>query len=50
VMGPETSAKGEIKTQSLFFQKQFAQAIASLLGLKFSAEHPVAEEIPGIKK
>jgi len=50
VMGPDTAAKGEVKTQSQFYQKQFAQSIASLLGLKFSAEHPVAEEIPGIKK
>jgi len=31
------------------YQKQFAQTIASLLGLKFTSEHPVADGIPGIK-
>jgi len=49
VMGPDTPAKGEIKTEMQIYQKQFAQTIASLLGLKFTSEHPVADGIPGIK-
>lgn len=49
VMGPDSPAKGEIKTETQIYQKQFAQTIASLLGLKFTAEHPVADAIPGVK-
>lgn len=45
VMGPDISAKGEIKSQMQIYQKQFAQTIASLLGLKFTAAHPVAEKV-----
>ena len=50
VMGPDTPAKGEIKTEMQIYQKQFAQTIASLLGLKFTAEHPVAAAIEEVKK
>ncbi len=50
VMGPDTPAKGEVKTPTQIFQKQFAQTIASLLGLQFTAEHPVANAISAIKK
>ena len=45
VMGPDISAKGEIKSEMQIYQKQFAQTIASLLGLKFTAAHPVAEKV-----
>lgn len=50
VMGPDTPASGEIKTKMQIYQKQFAQTIASLLGLNFIAEHGVAKGISFIKK
>lgn len=50
VMGPGTPAKGEAKDEMQIYQRQFAQTIASLLGLKFTAEHPVADEVSEIKK
>lgn len=45
VMGPDTPAKGEVKTDMQLYQKQFAQTIASLLGLQFNTKHPVANAI-----
>lgn len=45
VMGPDIKSKGEIKTNEQFYQKQFAQTIASILGVKFTANHPIAEKI-----
>ena len=45
VMGPGILAKGEIKKPIQFYQKQFAQTMASLLGLHFTCEHEVAEKI-----
>ena len=45
VMGPGISAKGEIKKPVQYYQKQFAQTMASLLGLRFACEHEVAEKI-----
>ena len=50
VMGPDTPAKGEVKQEGQLYQKQYAQTMASLLGLKFVAEHPVANAIRGVKK
>ena len=44
-MGPGIQAKGEVKTNQQLYQKQFAQTMAALLGLSFTAEHPVAEKI-----
>ena len=44
-MGPGIKPKGEVKTAEQFYQKQFAQTMASLLGLKFIAEHHVGEKI-----
>lgn len=48
VIGPDTNVLGEVKTTEQLYQKQFAATIASLLGLKFTAEHPIAEPIRGI--
>ena len=39
-----------MKNESQLYQKQFAQTIASFLGLKFTATHPVAEAINSVKK
>ena len=44
-MGPGIKAKGEVKAAQQLYQKQFAQTMAAMLGLKFTAEHPVAEKI-----
>lgn len=44
-MGPGIRHKGEVKNSPQFYQKQFAQTIASLLGMEFKAEHPIAEKI-----
>ena len=45
VMGPGIKAKGEVKTAQQYYQKQFAQTVAALLGVKFTAEHPIGEKI-----
>jgi bisphosphoglycerate-independent phosphoglycerate mutase (AlkP superfamily) len=45
VMGPGIKAKGEVKTAMQSYQQQFAQTIATLLGIHFSCEHPVGEKI-----
>lgn len=45
VMGPGIPAIGEVKAKEHLYQKQFAQTIASLLGLQFTAEHPVAKAV-----
>jgi hypothetical protein len=44
-MGPGIQVKGEVKTGQQWYQKQFAQTMASMLGLTFTAEHPVGEKI-----
>ena len=43
-MGPGIKAKGEVKNAGQLYQKQFAQTIASLLGVEFKAEHPIGEK------
>jgi hypothetical protein len=45
VIGPQIAPKGEIKTATQLYQKQFAQTIAKIMGYTFTAEHPVADEI-----
>ncbi|WKL48017.1 phosphoglyceromutase [Flavobacterium pectinovorum] len=44
-IGPEIAPKGEIKTDAQFYQKQFSQTIAKIMGYTFTAEHPVANEV-----
>ncbi|MFY9153460.1 MAG: alkaline phosphatase family protein [Prolixibacteraceae bacterium] len=44
-IGPDTPVLGEVKTTEQLYQKQYAATIAALLGLKFTADHPVAEPI-----
>jgi phosphopentomutase len=41
--GEGVGPKGEVKGGEQIYQRQYAQTIAALLGLKFTAEHPVAE-------
>lgn len=45
VMGPDTKPLGEVKTPMQWYQKQLAATMAQLLGMKFIANHPVAEPI-----
>ena len=50
VMGPNTSASGEMKSDVQLYQKQFAQTMAKLMGYTFKAVHPIAEEIKSAVK
>ena len=50
VMGPDTPALGEVKTNGQIYQDQFAQTVAQLLGFKFTANHPVAEPLRTVMK
>ena len=45
LMGPGIPAKGEVKQDMQIYQEQLAQTMATLLGLKFTAEHPVAKGV-----
>ncbi|MDZ4330452.1 MAG: phosphoglyceromutase, partial [Flavobacterium sp.] len=49
-MGTGITAKGELKIEGQFYQEQFAQTIAKLLGYTFKASHPVAKEITEVLK
>lgn len=44
-MGPEIAPKGEVKTESQLYQKQFAQTMAKNMGYNFTADHPVDSEV-----
>ncbi len=50
VLAPGIAAKGEMREGMQLYQKQFAQTIASLMGLTFEAEHPIGEAISTILK
>ncbi len=49
-MGPDTAPIGEMKTQTLLYQKQIAPTIAALLGFTFVPDHGTAEPIQTIIK
>lgn len=49
-MGTGITAKGELKAEGQFYQEQFAQTIAKLLGYTFKANHPIAKEITEVLK
>jgi hypothetical protein len=48
LLGPGITPKGEVKQKGQYFQQQLAQTIANVLGLTFSADHPVAEAVKEI--
>ncbi|MDP4284934.1 MAG: alkaline phosphatase family protein [Bacteroidota bacterium] len=50
VLGPDTPALGEVKTQEQIYQDQIAQTIANLLGFHFTANHPVAASVKNTMK
>lgn len=45
IIGPDINPAGEIKEPGKVFEKQIAGSIASLLGLNFVTNHPVAKPI-----
>lgn len=49
-IGPDTKLLGEVKSSMQLYQKQLAATISKLLGLTFTANHPVAEPIENIYK
>ena len=44
-LGAGVISAGEVHGGSQIYQQQYAQTIAHLLGLNFTAEHPVADAI-----
>ena len=48
VIGPDTKTLGEVKTTEQLYQRQYAATIAALLGLGFTAEHPIGKPIRDI--
>jgi hypothetical protein len=50
ILAPWIISKGEMKAEMQFYQKQFAQTIAKLLGYTFKANHPVAQEVESVFK
>jgi len=47
-MGPGVRAGGEQKNNVQYYQDQFAQTIAKLLGLTYKAAHPISPEIKSV--
>ncbi len=45
VIGPDTPAVGEVKTNAQYYQKQFAKTVASFLGLDYSNTKAVSDRI-----
>ena len=48
VMGPEITAKGEMKSNMQLHQDQFAQTFANLMGYTYKAKHPVSPAIKSV--
>lgn len=44
-IGPDSPARGELKSEMQLYQQQIAQTIAKLLGYTYKAKHPIADEI-----
>ncbi len=45
LLAPGLPAKGEMKEAQQLYQQQLAQTLAGLMGFRFLAPHPVAEEV-----
>jgi len=50
VIGPDSPALGEVKTEGQIYQDQIAQTMAHLLGLEFKTDHPVGPFISSVVK
>lgn len=48
ILGPGIPAMGEVKTEEQVWQKQFAAAMAEILGFEFKAKHEIAPAIKTI--
>ncbi|MDQ7949898.1 MAG: phosphoglyceromutase, partial [Pedobacter sp.] len=48
VMGPDTRPLGEIKQKGQLYQNQFAQTIASFLGIKFENGHVIGQPVKAV--
>ncbi len=49
VMGPEITAKGEMKNDIQLYQDQFAQTFAQLMGYIYKEKHPISPAIKSVK-
>lgn len=45
VIGPDTPALGEMKTDNQYFQKQIAKTVAAFLGLDYTSTEPVGDAV-----
>jgi hypothetical protein len=45
-IGPSITPTGEVKNEMQLYQKQFAATFANILGLQFTANHPIAAALP----
>ena len=45
LLGPEVSRKGEVKLDMQIYQEQLAQTMVALMGMNFTAEHPVKGKV-----
>ncbi len=50
VIGPDTPATGEVKSEGQIYQDEIAQTMAKLLGFSFTANHPVQPAIKSVFK
>jgi Type I phosphodiesterase / nucleotide pyrophosphatase len=48
IIGPDTAALGEIKTQTQLYQDQIAKTLAALMGLNYTNQFTIGETIPGV--
>ncbi len=48
VMGPEITAKGEMKNDMQLYQDQFAQTFAQLIGYIYKEKHPISPAIKSV--
>lgn len=44
-LGPAIKANGEIRSAGQLYQKQFAQTFARLMGMRYTAAHPIADPV-----
>lgn len=49
IMGPGIEAKGEMKSEGQYYQRQAATTIAALLGYQFKPQHPVMQPLVSVK-
>lgn len=50
LIGPDIPAKGEITRDMQLYQQQLTQTMAHILGIKFVADHPIADKVSAVWK